>query len=294
MSTHKKKKSFLRKLSNKYRLAIFNEQTYEELFVIRLSRLNVFTLVGTFGILIIILVIMLISFTGLKEYIPGYPDANQRLMIVRNAQRVDSLIIEIEKRDRFIHTFQAILRGEEVEQTISPDDEPSLTVSGDAYPVMFSRSVEDSLFRKQIEREERFNLSMQSSPRSTAVALDNAFFFSPIKGMVVNGFGETTGHFGVDVVAAPGSRVSAIMDGMVVFSGWTVETGYVIQIQHPNNLISIYKHNEILLKEVGQLVKAGEAIARVGNSGELTTGPHLHFELWHNGTPLNPVDYISF
>jgi murein DD-endopeptidase MepM/ murein hydrolase activator NlpD len=112
--------------------------------------------------------------------------------------------------------------------------------------------------------------------------------------MVVNKFGDPRGHFGVDIVAGPGARVSAVMDGVVIFSGWTVETGYVIQLQHANNFISMYKHNERLLKTTGEHVKAGEAIANVGNSGELTTGPHLHFELWHNGIPLDPQEYISF
>lgn len=294
MATQKKNKSFLKKLSSKYRFAIFNEQTYEELFVVRLSRLNVFTIVGTFGIILIILVSILISFTGLREYIPGYPDSQQRLLIVRNAQRVDSLLVEIEKRDNFINNFQNIIKGEVPEpgEDVDRNVQTALNEASDM-DLSFSRSAEDSLLRMQVEREERFNLSVRETP-SRAIALESAFFVSPIKGMVVNTFGETSGHYGVDIVAAPGSRVASIMDGMVVFSGWTVETGYVIQIQHQNNLISIYKHNEIILKEVGQVVKAGEAIARVGNSGELTSGPHLHFELWYNGLPLNPVDYISF
>lgn len=294
MATQKKNKSFLKKLSSKYRFAIFNEQTYEELFVVRLSRLNVFTIVGTFGIVLIILVSILISFTGLREYIPGYPDSQQRLLIVRNAQRVDSLLVEIEKRDNFINNFQNIIKGEVPEpgEDVDRNVQTALNEASDM-DLSFSRSAEDSLLRMQVEREERFNLSVRETP-SRAIALESAFFVSPIKGMVVNTFGETSGHYGVDIVAAPGSRVASIMDGMVVFSGWTVETGYVIQIQHQNNLISIYKHNEIILKEVGQVVKAGEAIARVGNSGELTSGPHLHFELWYNGLPLNPVDYISF
>jgi murein DD-endopeptidase MepM/ murein hydrolase activator NlpD len=301
MSTQKKKKSLLKKLSSKYRLAIFNEQTYEELFVVRLSRLNVFTVAGTIGVILIVLVSLLISFTSLREYIPGYPDAQQRLLIVRNAQRVDSLIVEINQRDKFINSFQSILRGEDQEAGATPEDgSAEMRADGNGNGnsnsndnVSFSRSDEDSLFRAQVEQEERFNLSVKEVPQS-AVALESAFFVSPIKGLVINGFGETTGHYGVDIVAAPSSRVTAVMKGMVVFSGWTVETGYVIQIQHPNNLISIYKHNEILLKEVGQVVNAGEAIARIGNSGELTSGPHLHFELWYNGSPLNPVDYIAF
>ncbi len=294
MATRKTKNTLLKKLSSKYKLAIFNEQTYEEVIVLRLSRLNVFTMVGTFGILLIILVTILISFTSLREFIPGYPSPNERLLIVRNASRVDSLIIEINKQDKFIRNFQARLKGEQpVDDGPANYRDKDNTETKTPTPIEFSKSEEDSIFRKNIEREEKFNFSVkQQQPK--VVALENTFFFSPIKGLVVNSFGDSKGHYGVDIVAAPGARVSAVMDGSVVFSGWTVETGYVIQIQHPNNLISIYKHNERLLKEVGQTVKAGEAIARVGNSGELTTGPHLHFELWYNGTPLNPQEYISF
>lgn len=293
MNRSNKKQSFLKKLRNQYRFAVFNEQTYEELFVFRLSRLNAVTIFGGLGIVLIVLVTLLIAFTSLREYIPGYPDANQRLLIVRNTQRVDSLIIEIDKRDRFINSFQAILRGEDPDSIASNEEFPEISSQPTA-DMNFTRSLEDSIFRARVEKEERFNLSVRDERKTKVVALENTFFFSPLKGIIVNGFGETKNHYGVDVLAATGTHVSAIMDGMVVFSGWTVETGYVIQIQHPNNIISIYKHNQNLLKEVGQMVKAGEAIARVGNSGELTSGPHLHFELWFNGTPLNPAEYISF
>lgn len=294
MTTRKKKSSLLKKLSSKYKLAIFNEQTYEEVIVLRLSRLNVFTWVGVFGIILIVLVTLLISFTSLREYIPGYPSPNERLLIVRNAQRLDSLDQEIRKRDRFINNFQSVLKGEEPDMVSAREASRDEVASEESLAqIEFTRSEQDSIFRKEVEREERFNLSVRPTS-AKLIALENTFFFSPLKGMIVNAFGDTKGHYGVDIVAAPGARVSAVMDGIVVFSGWTVETGYVIQIQHPNNIISIYKHNERLLKEVGQSVKAGEAIAHVGNSGELTTGPHLHFELWYNGMPLNPVEYISF
>ncbi len=294
MGQVKKKKRLLKKLKNKYRLAIFNEQSYEEVFHIRLSRLNVFTITVSSGILLIILVIFLIAFTSLREYIPGYPDSNQRLLIVRNALQVDSLALEIERRDQFINNILVILRGDSHDDDEPADDRSlSNTNNNDYREVSFTRSEADSLFRHQIEREERFNLSVQTT-QSRPITLENTFFVSPIRGMVINSFMETQGHYGVDIVAAQGSHVSAIMDGIVIFSGWTVETGYVIQIQHPNNILSLYKHNEVLLKDVGQMVKAGEVIARIGNTGELTTGPHLHFELWYDGTPLNPVDYIAF
>jgi murein DD-endopeptidase MepM/ murein hydrolase activator NlpD len=292
-----KRKVFFEKLKSKYKLAIFNEQTYEEVIVLRLSRLNVFTVVGASAILLVVLVILLIAFTGLREYIPGYPDATQRLMIVRNAQRVDSLLIEIDRRNKFIDNMQNIIGGGVPEDSSekADDDAPGAAsgASGSAVDVEFKRSEEDSLFRALVEMEEKYNLSQRTENRS-GTGLENTFFFTPLKGMVVNRFGDPRGHFGVDIVAGPGARVSAVMDGVVVFSGWTVETGYVIQLQHANNLLSTYKHNERLLKSAGEHVKAGEAIAHVGNSGELTTGPHLHFELWYNGVPLDPQEYISF
>ncbi|MDR2928563.1 MAG: M23 family metallopeptidase [Cytophagaceae bacterium] len=292
MTTSHKKKSWLKKLNNKYRLVVFNEHTYEEALVLRLSRMNVFTAIGVSSVLLIILVIFLIAFTDLREFIPGYPDSNQRLLIVRNAQGVDSLIMEIERRNKLINNFQAILRGEVPEQAdISEND---TTPHQPAQPVTFERSAQDSIFRSQIEKEEKFNLSIRQPTQAASFNLANVFFFSPVKGLVINPFGASQEHYGVDIVASPGTRVAAVMDGVVTFSGWTVETGYVIQIQHSNNLISIYKHNERLLKDVGEVIKAGEAIARIGNSGELTTGPHLHFELWHSGTPLNPQEYMTF
>ena len=291
-----KRKGLVKKLKAKYKLVVFDEQTYEEAMTFRLSRLNVFTLVGGAAMVFIVLIILLIAFTGLREYIPGYPDANQRLLIVRNAQRVDSLFVEIEKRNRFIDDIQRIVNGEVAGFT---EDSESKETSGqgkaanDLKNVHFSRSQEDSAFRVEVEKEERFNLSARTQAKVDA-GLENTFFFSPLKGLVTNSFDDNRNHYGVDVVASPGAPVSAVMDGIVFFSDWTVGTGYVIQVQHSNNIISVYKHNERLLKTIGDHVKSGEVIANVGNSGELTSGPHLHFELWYNGTPLNPEEYISF
>src|SRR5690606_3583744 len=164
MSTQKKKRSFIKKLRSKYRLAIFNEQTYEEVFVLRLSTLNAFTVVGSCTVVLIILVIALISFTGLREYIPGYPDANVRLLIVRNAQRVDSLLVEIEKRDKFINNFQAVIRGEMPETAEDIKNRTAAAKNNSSNrEIEFPRSEQDSLFRMQIEREERFNLSVRET-----------------------------------------------------------------------------------------------------------------------------------
>ena len=292
MDISPKNKRFWIKLSNKFRLVIINEDSYEEAFSVRLSLLNVLTVGGAFFIITVTLVTYLIAFTDLREFIPGYPDANQRLLIVRNAQRVDSLMHIVNRRDMFINNIQMVLRGE-VPDTDEITEHKEQISSAPAQQIVFERSEHDSIFRKQIENEEKFNFSA-FIPSNSIATMETNFFFTPLKGLISNSFGSFQRHYGVDIVATAGARVSAIMDGVVTFSGWTVETGYVIQIQHPDNLISIYKHNERLLKQVGEVVKAGDAIAKVGNSGEYTTGPHLHFELWHDGTPLNPEDYINF
>jgi len=290
MDNNKSKKSFLQKIRNKYRLAIFNEQTYEEVWRMRLSRLNVFTVVGTASVILIILVTLLIAYTGLKEYIPGYPDGNQRLMMVRNVNRVDSLIKEIEKRDEFFNSIKTVVQGE-----IPPQEEVEDTnyKPENLSPVNFEKSKAVEEFREQVEEEEKYNLSILSG-KETIPQLNQAYFYTPLKGYVVKEFIKNESHFGVDIVSKPDETVLAIMSGTIIFSGWTVETGNVIMIQHGNDIISAYKHNSRLLKKAGEKVAAGEPIATVGNSGELTTGPHLHFELWYQGQPVDPQQYILF
>jgi murein DD-endopeptidase MepM/ murein hydrolase activator NlpD len=157
----------------------------------------------------------------------------------------------------------------------------------------FSTSLEDSILRNQIEEEEQYNLAVVDN-RPRALGLAGVHFFAPVRGIVSSPFDATKNHFGTDIVASPDEVVKATLDGTVIMASWTVETGYVIQVQHKDNLISVYKHNAELLKKTGNVVKAGDAIAIVGNSGELTTGPHLHFEIWYNGTPVNPEEYIVF
>lgn len=292
MEKNKKKNKLVRKLRHKYRLTILNEQTYEELFSMRLSQLNVFISFGFTAMFLVLVTTVIISFTNLREYIPGYPSGEQRRMMIRNYQRVDSLLFEIDRRDRFIGNMRAVISGDLPADAFSRSDTAN-SKNAHSSAVKLARSKEDSLFRLAVEEEERFNVS-NISQRKTDTRLELMYFFPPLKGVVTNRYGDSKGHYGIDVVAVPGSRVSAVLEGTVIFSGWTVETGYVIQLQHANQLVSIYKHNGKLLKEVGDNVRAGEAIATVGNSGEYTTGPHLHFELWYGGVPLNPENYISF
>ncbi len=283
-----KKKKIVDKLKNKYRLIVFNNSTYEEVWGLKLSRLNVFTIFGSAAIGLTTIVILTISFTPLREYIPGYPDGNMRLEIISNVQKLDSLEYEIKIRDRYFNNMKTIIRGEVPENYAYSKD--SLVESKD---VNFKKSENDSLLRKQIEKEELFNLSMFASTNEK-IDLSKIYFYPPVKGTVSAKFNPDISHYGTDI-GPQNNVVLATLDGTITLATWTVETGYVIQIQHENNFMSMYKHNAELLKVVGDRVEAGEAIAIVGNSGELfSTGPHLHFELWHDGRPLNPEDYIDF
>jgi len=283
-----KKKHIVNKLKHKYRLIIYNDITFEEVWYMRLSRLNVFTFAGTALILLIISVTVLIAFTPLREFIPGYPDGNTRWNIINNVHKLDSLEHELEIRDRYFASINRIIRGE---VPISYENSQDSLVRYE--DITFSKSEHDSILRQQIEEEELFNLSVLTNP-GKQTDFSTIHFFPPVKGIITNSFNPSENHFGTDIVAATNKVVVATLSGTVVLANWTLETGYVIQIQHDNNLISIYKHNSELLKKIGSHVTAGETIAIIGNSGELTSGPHLHFELWHNGTPINPEDFISF
>ena len=281
-------RSFGDRLRDKFRLIIYNDNTFEEVWYLRLTRLNLFALSSTLVILIVVGVFALVAYTRIRELIPGYPDGNMRRTILMNAVKLDSLENEIRMRDQYFQNIRALISGEQ------PDNLVNLTdTSVEISDVNYSKSMEDSVLRMQIESEEQYNLSVlpqQSGPRDLA----SIHFFAPVRGLVTRPFNASENHFGTDIGAEPNEVVKATLDGTVTMDGWTVETGYVIYIQHENNLVSVYKHNSVLLKKTGNVVKAGDAIAIIGNSGELTTGPHLHFELWHNGRPVDPQSYIVF
>ncbi|MBW6536872.1 MAG: M23 family metallopeptidase [Mariniphaga sp.] len=253
----------------------------------KLSRLKVFTVTSLLSGIIVILVILLIATTGLREYIPGYPKAEYRQLLVLTALKIDSLESELYKRDQFFMGIQAIMDGE------VPEDNLVIDTSFYSNQVEFEPFNYDSVFQDKLLAEQ-INLTPQGNTNSRRLSLSQIHFFVPVKGVITNKFKSMPDHLGVDLVSEPNARISAIMDGTVIFSGWTIETGYVIYVQHDAELISAYMHNSELLKNKGDIVKAGEAIAIIGNTGELTTGPHLHFELWHNGTALNPEQYIDF
>lgn len=273
----------------RYRFTIFNDHTLEEVWQVRFSKMNVFILIGVIIFLLIAATTVLIAFTNLREFIPGYPDGNMRRNIVMNAYRLDSLENEIRMRDQYFENLSSIISGEEPHSYM--DQQDTNIALGE---ISFTKSLEDSLLRHQIEVEEQYNLSVNDKDESRNGIFD-LHFFTPMKGIVTSSFNAIKNHFGTDVVGSPNSVVSATLNGTVIMASWTIETGYVMQIQHQNNLISVYKHNAELLKEVGSFVRAGESIAIIGNSGELfTSGPHLHFELWYNGKALDPEKYVVF
>ncbi|MCK5820723.1 MAG: M23 family metallopeptidase [Bacteroidales bacterium] len=285
----KKRQELYHKLRSKYRLVVMRDSTFEEVWFMRLSRLNVITVISSSVILISALVIALIVYTPLKEMIPGYPDAEMTRNIRLNAVRLDSLEYHLIMKEQYIQDLALIMQG---------DEPASYEASGAEAPVNAEniqdyRSKEDSILRLEVEEQQRYNLSLLST-EYVAESLSDLYFFPPVQGMVTSHFNTHLRHYGVDIVATGDLMVKAALDGTVLLADYTVETGYVIQIQHENELISFYKHNRELFKRPGDFVKAGEAIAVVGNSGLLTTGAHLHFELWNKGKPIDPEKYVSF
>lgn len=275
------------RLKYKYKLSVINETSYEEVFNFRLSQLHVLTALSVLAVILVVLTILLIAFTDLREFIPGYPDGNMRQMIAQNALRVDSLENELLKRDRFFKSIRLVLNGGDT-TSLERLREDTARYRNDT--IRFQISEQENEFRAAIEERERFNLSLGMKEQNH----DYYHFFPPVEGIVTQSFDEKKRHYGTDIVAKANAKVAAVLDGVVIFTDWTVKTGYVIQVQHTNDLISVYKHNSILLKKQGDYVRAGEVLGVVGNTGEESSGPHLHFELWRAGNPLNPENFIKF
>lgn len=283
----KEKVKLWERLRYKYKLSVINETSYEEVFNFRLSQLHVLMALSVLTVILVTLTILLIAFTDLREFIPGYPDGNMRQMIAENAIRVDSLEEELMKRDRFLQSLQIVLSGGD-STLVKERQNDSIRRGYDT--IQFNISEQESDFRADIEERERFNLALGIKDQNH----DYYHFFPPVEGIVTRSFDEKNRHYGTDVVAKANAKVATVLDGVVIFTDWTVKTGYVIQVQHTNDMISVYKHNSTLLKKQGDYVRAGEVIAVVGNTGEESSGPHLHFELWRAGNPLNPENFIKF
>lgn len=282
----KKRKEIKRKLLHKYRLVILNESTFEEKISFKLSRLNVFVSGSLFIIGLIVLTTLLIAFTPLREYIPGYSSTQLKRQATELTYKTDSLVNVLNYTNRYIDNIRMVLRGD-IENNVVNRDSLFQQFKLDPTTVDLTPIREDSLLRASVALEDKYNLFERNIETGSLV------LFSPVSGTLTQQYNPEIKHFAIDVVAPQGAPVKAVANGTVIFSEWTAETGYVIILEHKDGLLSVYKHNGSLSKTQGELVKAGEVIASVGNTGELTTGPHLHFELWSSGYPVNPLDYID-
>ena len=291
MDKRREKESLFKKLHYKYRISIFNEDTIEEVWRGRLSRFMVMSTIGVVAFLAAALMVVLFFFTPLKEYIPGYPTGQMRKEILSNAILADSLQRKVERQADFFIGIKNILEGNIPEELM--EDTAHVNHEQLFSNLNFAPSGDDTLFRAYVEKEEKYNLQVLVE-RDTIDKDEEVLLILPVKGVVVTSFDPIAKHFGIDLVTAPDENILSVASGTVILCNYTINTGYVIGIVHANNLISIYKHNSRLTKKVGDKVLAGDIIAVVGNTGELTTGPHLHLELWRNGDPIDPQKYIVF
>lgn len=287
-SSNKGKRTTFRR---KYQLAIIDEGTFERKFSLRLSLMNVFTVVSAISIVMIFLVYLIIAYTPLKEYIiPDYPEMEEREKIERNAELVDSLEYQMRLYGQKMQILQSILNENDPSEFENIDSLVAASSNENYANITFESSPADSLLRLEIQENEALNVNYSSG--ASGIRIENLFFYPPVKGVVSSNY--SVSHHGTDVVAAENSIIHSVLDGVVILDTWTVETGYTIIIQHSNDFISVYKHNAKLLKKTGDRVLAGEGIALLGNTGDLTLGPHLHFELWHEGKPINSENYIVY
>jgi murein DD-endopeptidase MepM/ murein hydrolase activator NlpD len=283
----KKRVKFRQKLINKYRLVVLNEDTFEEKLSFNLTRLNVFIFGTLFSVVIIVGTIFLIAFTNLREYIPGYSSTELKKEATQLVYKVDSLNQVLVVNNLYIGKVKELLTGK-ISEVQFDKDSVFNAMKFDKDSMNFSPSDNVLEFRSDVESTDRFSIFNEATKSADIV------FFSPVKGIVTNGYSLKNKHFAIDIAVQMGTPVKSVADGTVIFAEWTAETGNVIIVEHSRGFISIYKHNTALHKQQGDMVKSGEVIASAGDTGEYSTGPHLHFELWNEGYPVNPVNYIDF
>ena len=278
--------SFWKRIRFKYRFSFFNESMLEEVWSFRLSQLSVFIYICLFAFLLISVTSVIIILTPIRNYLPGYLDVEIRKEILNNALKADSLEEKIKTQSLYLENLTDILSGNVSIDSLQYSNSASYVKANYDIP----RGERETEFIKQFEEDEKYNLTaLNPNPLLTEL-----FFYKPLNGIITAAFNDTKAHFGIDLTSAPKENVVATLDGTVVYTGYDPNYGNVITIQHKNEFLSIYKHNDVLLKEIGDRVVAGEAIAIIGNTGQLSTGLHLHFELWHKGVAVNPEEYIAF
>ena len=283
----KQKKNSINKLTRSYKVVVSSEDTFEERLSFSTNKFNVFLVLSLYSIILIAFTISVVFFTQIREMVPGYSSSDLLTQAIYLTKKTDSLEKELELNNTFYKSIENVLSGK-TEQIIYKD---TLAVSNEKDNIDFQAvltNAEDSILRKYVEEEDKFNLTKNE------LVIENKMFVSPVKGQITQKFDPLNNHFALDILVDTGTPVKSILEGKVIFSEWSVDTGHVLIIDHGDNIISVYKHNSKVLKTQNNFVKAGEVIAYSGNQGTLSTGPHLHFELWKNGTPINPEPLFNF
>ena len=279
-------RTWLQNLLNRYRMIVINETTFNEELSFRFSRLNILSIIILLLVFIFTGTFFLVSYTPIKEFIPGYTSTKVRKEAIRNTFLLDSLVTKFQKQDQFIKSIKSALSGknESDEGLLKEINKSNL----EPFNREFNRVKADSLLRLEVMQEDKYNL-MPNSKNNVKFML-----FSPASGLISEPFNSEIKHFAVDIALAKDTPIKSVAVGTVVLAEWTSDTGYVIVIKHNHGLLSVYKHNSTIEKSQGDIVQAGEVIAFAGNSGELSTGYHLHFELWIDGYPVDPTNFIDF
>lgn len=319
-----KLKELKKDMSHKQRFVVMDSDTFKERWSFQLSARNLFVAIGLSAIILVVLTAMLVSFTSLREYIPGYMQTDLMEQVYTSTATLDSLERKLQEQDLMLANIKAVIAGEDIrEEGVIEQRKDTLKIK----PTDDVRSKSDSLLRSEIESQDKYQVRVTDATTPSKMvenitsaiieqkvtdrigyigqlhtqmnfadnrSVSDYLFYTPLKGKVISFFDPQKRHYGIDIAGSENAVVKSVYNGTVLFSDFTLKTGYIIAIQHPNNMISVYKHNSALLKHTGDVVRAGEPIAFIGNTGELTTGPHLHLELWYNGKAINPVEYISF
>ena len=287
MKNKKENKGFFKKLFNDYKVVVSSEDTFEEKFAFKASKINVFVLMLVYSVILISFTISIVFFTQLRELVPGYSSSDLLNRAIYLTQKTDSLERQIELNNKFYKSIEDVLSGK-TDEFIERDNIPIDSSLNEKNVFSISPNSEDSILRNYVDSQDKFNLTKNE------LVIENKMFFSPIKGDITQAFNFEENHFAIDIAADIGTPVKSILDGKILFSEWSVDTGHVIIVDHGDNIVSVYKHNSKLLKEQNDFVQAGEVIAYSGNQGSLSSGPHLHFELWKNGTPIDPEPLLNF
>ena len=283
----KENKGFFKKLFNDYKVVVSSEDTFEEKFAFKASKINVFVLMLVYSVILISFTISVVFFTQLRELVPGYSSSDLLSRAIYLTQKTDSLERQIELNNKFYKSIEDVLSGK-TDEFIERDNIPIDSSLNEKNVFSISPNSEDSILRNYVDSQDKFNLTKNE------LVIENKMFFSPIKGDITQTFNFEENHFAIDIAADIGTPVKSILDGKILFSEWSVDTGHVIIVDHGDNIVSVYKHNSKSIKEQNDFVQAGEVIAYSGNQGSLSSGPHLHFELWKNGTPIDPEPLLNF